>query len=45
MKRIPMKKFFGMEHWVGIATFLRVYDAIFVSLAYFLALWLRFDCR
>ena len=45
MKKISKKKFFGMEHWVGIATFLRVYDAIFVSLAYFLALWLRFDCR
>lgn len=40
-----MKKFFGMEHWVGISVFLHIYDAVFVTLSYFLALWLRFDCR
>ncbi|MBQ4225132.1 MAG: polysaccharide biosynthesis protein, partial [Oscillospiraceae bacterium] len=34
-----------MEHWVGISVFLHIYDAVFVTLSYFLALWLRFDCR
>ena len=44
-KKKKMKKFFGKEHWVGISVFLHVYDAIFVTLGYFIALWLRFDCR
>ena len=35
----------GLKHWVGIAICLRAYDALSVALSYFLALWLRFDCR
>ena len=34
-----------MEHWQIIAMYLAVYDAIAVNAAYFLALWIRFDCR
>ena len=33
-----------IEHWQIIALMLAVYDAVAVNLAYFLALWFRFDC-
>ena len=33
------------EHWQGISLLLGIYDVIVVNIAYFLALWLRFDCR
>lgn len=33
------------EHWHFVAMLLILFDAIAVSGAYFLALWLRFDCR
>ncbi len=33
-----------LEHWQKIAALLAIYDAIAVNLAYFLALWFRFDC-
>ena len=42
---VKTKKLFGMKHWKGIALILGVYDAISVTVAYFIALWLRFDCR
>ena len=32
-------------HWQNVAMLLTVYDIIAVNLAYFLALWLRFDCK
>ena len=32
-----------IEHWHVVAVMLAVYDAIAVNLAYFLALWFRFD--
>ena len=32
------------EHWHLIAALLVVYDIVAVNLAYFLALWFRFDC-
>ena len=35
----------GIEHWQLVNVGLAVYDAVAVSLAFFLALWLRFDCR
>ena len=38
-------KLFGLEHWKVISLFLVIYDVISVTLAYFLALWLRFDCH
>ena len=41
----PMRRFFGREHWIGISLFLAIYDMIVVAMSYFLALWLRFDCR
>lgn len=34
-----------IEHWQVIAVFLMVYDIAAINLAYFLALWIRFDCR
>ncbi len=34
-----------LEHWQVIAVFLICYDAIVSFGAYFMALWLRFDCR
>ncbi len=42
-KRI--KKKFRIEHWRVVALYLMVYDILAVNAAYFLALWLRFDCR
>ena len=33
-----------LEHWQIIVVFLIVYDVIAVNMAYFLALWFRFDC-
>ena len=33
------------KHWDVVAIFLIVYDLAVVTGAYFLALWLRFDCR
>ena len=36
------KKF---QHWQLVRLFLVVYDIIAVNVAYFFALWLRFDCR
>ncbi len=33
-----------IEHWHKIAVLMAVYDVIAVNLAYFLALWFRFDC-
>ena len=47
MNKIDKKltTFFGIEHWKVISYLLMLYDAVCVSLAYFIALWLRFDCR
>lgn len=40
-----MQKKGKLEHWQIIAMYLAIYDAIAVNAAYFLALWIRFDCR
>lgn len=32
-------------HWKKVALLLVCYDIITVNLSYFLALWLRFDCK
>lgn len=37
-------KLFWFEHWQIIAFLLFVYDVVAVNGAYFLSLWLRFDC-
>ena len=34
-----------IQHWQFVAVALAVYDAVVLNLSYFLALWLRFDCR
>lgn len=46
-KMIPEKnkRRFTIEHWHMVAVFLVVYDLLAISLAYLIALWLRFDCR
>ena len=31
--------------WYNVAVFLIIYDLIVVNMSYFMALWLRFDCR
>ena len=33
-----------IKHWHGIALLMMAYDMVAVNLAYFLALWFRFDC-
>lgn len=43
-KTRPMKSFFGLKHWIGVSIFLVLYDMLAVSVAYFAALWFRFDC-
>lgn len=40
-KRTPK----AFEHWQAVAVFLVLYDVAVAVGAYFLALWLRFDCR
>ena len=39
------KRAFHLEHWQGIAVYLAMFDAFAICAAYFLALWIRFDCR
>ena len=39
-----MKKF-KLEHWQIISMFLMVYDIVAIIVSFFLALWIRFDCR
>ena len=38
-------KRFTLEHWNVIALYMMIYDFAAVNGAYFLALWLRFDCQ
>ena len=45
MQRIKNLHRFHIEHWQEIAALLVLYDSLMLNLAYFLALWLRFDCR
>lgn len=39
------KKLFHIKHWKRVAFYLVAYDLLAVNAAYFLALWLRFDCH
>ncbi len=39
------KKQFSLEHWHYVALFLMFYDMAVACGSYFVALWLRFDCR
>ena len=42
---IPGKnRIFHLEHWQIVSLYLILYDILAVNGAYFLALWLRFDC-
>ena len=47
MSDIEMKvsKKFHIEHWQMITIYLMVYDLLATCGAYFLGLWIRFDCR
>lgn len=42
-KKTSAKK--GLLHWQKISIYLMIYDFVAVCLAYFVGLWLRFDCR
>ncbi len=44
LKRFLSKKRFGLEHYQLINIGLVLFDIFAVNVAYFLALWLRFDC-
>ncbi len=44
MKKNSSRKF-QIKHWHKIAALLMVYDFIVVNIAYFLALWFRYDCN
>ena len=35
----------GIQHWQIVNIGLMVYDVLMVNVAYFVALWIRFDCR
>lgn len=41
----PSQKKWRFERWHMMAFFLMIYDLLAVTGSYFLALWLRFDCR
>ena len=43
MKRSTKNKF-KVEHWHKVAALMVLYDVVAVNAAYFLALWIRFDC-
>lgn len=42
---MEQKKKKGLMHWQRIRLYLTAYDIIAINAAYFLALWIRFDCR
>ena len=44
-KSTNKKKRISLEHWNMVALYLMLYDFLAVNGAYFLALWLRFDCQ
>lgn len=33
------------QHWMVVSTLLVIYDILAINIAYFLALWIRFDCK
>ena len=46
MKELGNKnRYFGLDHWKLISLLLAVYDAVAVNAAFYIALWLRFDCK
>lgn len=44
--KMPSKKlFWGLEHWQFFSVLLVVYDILVANFAYFVSLWIRFDCE
>ena len=41
-KKFGLRK---LQHWEVVTLGLLIYDAFSIAAAYFLALWLRFDCK
>ncbi len=39
------KSIFPLEHWQIISIGMAIYDAVAVNAAFYIALWLRYDCR
>jgi len=44
-RKIVHRSSHGTQHWKNIAFLLAMYDTVAVNLAYFSALWFRFDCH
>ena len=44
IKKRKKCRIFNIEHWKIVSVGLVIYDILAVNAAYFLALWLRFDC-
>lgn len=42
---MQVKNRFRLEHWHVVNAFLMLYDFVMVALAYFAALWIRFECN
>lgn len=45
MNKHEISKKFRFEHWQVIALYLMAYDILAINGSYFLALWIRFDCK
>ncbi len=43
-RAVKRNKVLHLEHWQIVSLYLVLYDILAVTAAYFLALWLRFDC-
>ena len=44
-KIMNSKTGFLKGHWRNVAMLLIVYDIVAINMAYFMGLWLRFDCK
>ena len=44
-KSMNSKTGFLKGHWRNVAMLLIVYDIVAINMAYFMGLWLRFDCK
>ena len=45
MEKNQKKKKFMLEHWKVVSLGLALYDAVAVNAAFYIALWLRYDCK
>ena len=45
MKTEKNRSRFNLEHWQKISVLMMIYDALAVNAAFYIALWLRYDCK